>query len=72
MIIKVKVKTKAKEEKIAKTGENSFAVFVKEMPIKGKANKAVINLLAEYFKIPKSRFKIVSGKTAKNKTIEID
>lgn len=71
MIIKIKVKTKAREERITKTGENNFAVFVKELPIKGKANEVVIKLLAEYFNISKSRIKIISGKTAKNKLVKI-
>jgi len=71
MIIEVKVKAKAREEKVEKLGENSFNVFVKALPIGGKANEAVIKLLADYFKLAKSRIKIVSGLKSKRKIVEI-
>ena len=50
---------------------NHYSVWVKEPPVKGKANQAIINVLAEYFKIASSRVKIVSGYASRQKTIEI-
>ena len=41
------------------------------MPEKGKANKAVINLLSEFLRIPKSTIQIKSGLGKINKIIEI-
>ncbi len=38
-------------------------------PVENKANKAVIEYLAKYFKIPKSSIIILKGETAKEKTI---
>lgn len=70
MKIFVKTKPNAKEEKIKKIDETHFEVWVKEPAEKGKANKAVLKVLAEYFKISKSRFMLVSGKTSKQKIIE--
>lgn len=54
-----------KEEKI-------YHCYVSVLPEKGKANKAVIELLSEFFDIPKSRIMIVTGHTGRNKIIDID
>lgn len=41
------------------------------MPDKGKANAAVIALLAKALDVPKSRIGVTAGDTARLKTIEI-
>jgi uncharacterized protein len=71
MKISVKIKLKSKQEKIEKIKENFFQISIKEKPIKGKANEAVINILANYFNVSCSRIKIVSGLKSKEKIIEI-
>jgi uncharacterized protein YggU (UPF0235/DUF167 family) len=71
MRINVKAKPNAREEKIEKIDENNFVVSVKELPEKGKANNAIRNALAIYFKIASARVKIVSGYSSRNKVIEI-
>ncbi|HJX68948.1 MAG TPA: DUF167 domain-containing protein, partial [Dehalococcoidia bacterium] len=60
MKIQVKVKPNSKTEEISREG-NSFVVKVKEPPKEGKANQAVIRLLAERFGVSQSRVKILSG-----------
>lgn len=70
MKISVRVKTNMKEEKIEKVG-NIFNVSVKEPAKEGKANKAVIELLSEYFNVPKSQIFIISGAKSRQKIIEI-
>ena len=47
-------------------------VRVKAVPDKGKANAAVIALLAKALSVPKSAMTLVSGDTARLKTIEIE
>ena len=42
-----------------------FIVSVKEPPVKGLANKAIIKVLAEHFDISQVRIKIVSGWTSR-------
>ncbi len=69
--ISVKVKTKAKKELVEKVKENSFLVSVKELPLEGKANAAVVKALARYFKIPQAGVKIISGHKSKQKIVEI-
>jgi len=71
MKIFVKAKPNAKEEKVEKISDNDYIVSVKEPPMKGKANEAIRNALAVYFKTASSRIKIVSGFSSRNKIIEI-
>jgi len=72
MKIFVKVKPSSKEDKIEKISETNFVVAVKAPPIQGKANRAVISALADYFNIPRSQIKLALGATGKNKIFEID
>lgn len=69
MKIFVKAKPGAKEEKIEKIDELHYVVSVKEPPIKGKANQAIIKALLKYFNA--SDVKIVSGAFVREKIIEI-
>jgi uncharacterized protein (TIGR00251 family) len=41
-------------------------------PVKGKANKELIDYLSHLLDIPKDRLEIVKGNTSKNKLISID
>jgi len=49
-----------------------LVVRVNVVPEKGKANEAVIKLLAKHFKVAKSKVKIVRGLTSRNKVVEIE
>ena len=71
MKINVKAKPSAREEKVEKIDDQNFVVSVVEPPEKGKANEAIRNALAVYFKIGSSRVKIFSGYSSRNKIIEI-
>jgi len=71
MKIFVKAKPNSKIESIKKFSETNFEICVKEPPIKGQANAAIILALAKYFKISPSRVKIISGYTSRQKIIEI-
>jgi len=70
MKIQVKVKPNSKTEEVIQEGD-SFIVKVKEPPKEGKANQAVIKLLAEHFGVPQSQVRILSGLRSKNKVIEV-
>ena len=71
MKISVKAKPSSREEKVEKIDETNFVVSVKEPPEKGKANDAIRNALAVYFKTGTANVKIVSGHSSRNKIIEI-
>ena len=67
----VTAKPGAKKEGVEKTGENKFIVAVKEPPVQGRANLAIIKSLADYLNIAPSRLKIISGHTSRQKIVEI-
>ncbi len=71
MKIFVKAKPNSKEENVERIDENNYIVSVKEPPVKGKANEAIKNALAVYFKTASSRIKIISGYSSRNKIIEV-
>jgi uncharacterized protein (TIGR00251 family) len=70
MKIQVKVKPNSRTEEVSQESD-SFIVKVKEPPREGKANQAVIRLLAEHFGVPRSRVRILSGFKSKNKVVEV-
>ncbi|MCM8822652.1 MAG: DUF167 domain-containing protein [Candidatus Omnitrophica bacterium] len=67
----IKVKPYSREEKVVENQDRSLIVYVNEKPVEGKANSALIKLIAEYFDVPKSAVKIVSGHKSRNKIVEI-
>ena len=58
-----------KMENIIPGFEASFSVAVREPAEEGRANYAIEMALAEYFKLPISSVKIVSGKMAHKKVV---
>jgi hypothetical protein len=71
MKISVRVKPNAKQDKIEKVNESYFLIWVKEKPQEGKANKAVIKVLAEYFDVPQSAVVLLKGQSSKEKIFEV-
>lgn len=71
MKIFVKVKPAAQEETVEKIDEINFRVQVKEPPVEGRANAAVVRALAEYFGVSQLNVRIVSGYTSRSKIVEI-
>lgn len=67
----IAVKTNAKKNAVEQTADGSLRVFVKAPPQEGRANEAVIEVLAAHFKVPKSRVAIVGGFKSKMKIINI-
>lgn len=68
--MKVKVITNSKQIKVEKTKE-WLKVHLISQPIKGKANKELIEILAKHFKIKKSSIKITKGQTSNKKEVKI-
>jgi uncharacterized protein (TIGR00251 family) len=56
---------------VAADGHVSLAVKVRAQPEQGKANKAVIQLLASTLGLPKTRLSVAAGAAERNKTILI-
>lgn len=71
MRIFVTAKPGAKKEFVKKIDETTFVVAVKEPPVQGRANNAIIKALADYFQISPDRVRIIGGLTSRQKTVEI-
>jgi len=72
MKIFVKVKPNSKEPRLKKTGDATFALWVKEPPRDGKANEAVIKALAQYFGVTRQNVRILIGRTSRQKIVVIN
>ena len=57
---------------VIKISEEEYRVRVTAVPEKGRANAAVILLLARYFKVPKSAINIVGGRSTRTKIVDIE
>lgn len=53
------------------SGKPSVKISVTTVPEKGKANSALMKLLAKLLKCPQSDFEIVAGRLDRNKTVRI-
>ncbi len=71
MYIKVKVTVEAKKEKFVKKTKDHFDVFVKEPAERNLANKKVVELVRNYFKVYNGEIRIVSGHHSPSKIISI-
>ncbi len=71
MKINVRVTTRARENKITKDGADSLRVYTTIVPADGKANDAVIKMLASHFDVPKTSIKLVRGATCRDKVFEL-
>jgi uncharacterized protein len=56
---------------ITEVGENEFRAAVREPARDGKANLALIDLLARHFDIPKSTIKIFRGHSSRRKIVDL-
>ena len=71
MLIRVYVTPNAREAGVVKVSEDYFEVRVDERAVAGRANKRLLEILAEHFNIPKSRIIIVKGSKTRNKTLQV-
>lgn len=67
----VQIRPGSSQAKVEKIDEGQYKVWVRAIPEKGKANAEMHELLADYFRVPTSAVRIVIGKTAREKLVEI-
>ncbi|WP_375793552.1 DUF167 family protein [Chlamydia sp. 12-01] len=67
--LEVKVTPKSKENKIVGFEGEVLKIRVTEAPEKGKANEAVIALLAKALSLPKRDVTLISGETSRKKRL---
>ena len=71
MIITVHVKPRSRKNSIEWIDDETAKISVTAAAEKGKANEAVIEVLAEDLGVAKSLIEIVKGKTMRMKQVEI-
>ncbi len=71
MLINIHAIPNAKKREVIALGKDSFKVKLISSPEKGRANKELIEVLAEYFNTKKSNIKIIKGEFQREKIVEI-
>jgi len=71
MRIVIKVKPNSKKPGVEKLENGELLVKVNAPPVDGKANLAVIEVLADYFGVSKSKIEILKGEKGRRKMVEV-
>lgn len=71
MIYSVTVKPGSKKGPLVVVNGHELTVYLREKPIEGQANIALIKLLSAHFHIPKTSIQIKSGAHGRKKLVEI-
>jgi len=69
----IHVTTGSKTQKVrkSKTEQGRLEVKLQSRPIKGEANKELIEVLSQFFGVPKEYIEILKGLKSKNKLINV-
>ncbi|NUN14026.1 MAG: YggU family protein [Myxococcales bacterium] len=70
-IIEVYVSPRASKSRVIGRHGDRLKVQIAAPPVDGKANDALVALVANWLSVPKSSVTILSGSTGKQKTIEV-
>ncbi|MEZ6045667.1 MAG: DUF167 domain-containing protein [Planctomycetaceae bacterium] len=71
LILPLKVTPKAKKNDITGVHDGQLKISVTAVPEKGKANQAVLKLLAAKLRVSRSQLEIVKGETSTQKQVFI-
>lgn len=67
----IAVKPRSSKEGVGPVHDHRLVVAVNAPPVDGKANEAVVRVLAETFGVSRSAVSIVRGETGRRKTVRI-
>ncbi len=71
VVISVKTIPNSKRVEIKKLDNNNYSVRLDKPAVDGKANVRLIEVLADYFNVPKSSVEIVKGFRSREKIVKI-
>ena len=71
LVLAVRVQTRASRNEVLDVRNGRLVVRTTTAPTDGKANKAVIRLLASHLEIAPSRIRLVHGQTQRDKLLRI-
>jgi hypothetical protein len=68
----VRVKPGSRKGPLVETdADGALTIYVPERAVEGKANEAVVKLLAKHLGVPRSRVELVSGATSRVKRFRV-
>lgn len=70
IILELHVKPNSKESKLVIQDE-AIILYINATPMKGKANKELLQFMSKYFGLARNQIKIVAGTKSKTKTIRL-
>jgi len=70
--LRLKVKPGSREEALIELDDGSWLARVKAPPVDGKANAAVVALVARHFGLRKAQVQIRSGASGRSKLVQLE
>jgi uncharacterized protein YggU (UPF0235/DUF167 family) len=70
-LLRVKVHPESRENRIEARGPAAYEAWVKAAPKQGRANAAVLSLLAARLGIEAKRLRIIKGATSPSKIVQV-
>ena len=71
LVLSLRVQPRASRNEVLEVRDSRLMIRTTAAPADGKANKAVIRLLADFLDIAPSRIRLVRGKTQRNKLVRV-
>jgi uncharacterized protein len=71
-LLQVKVKPNARENRLTESKDGVWVASIKALPVDGKANEALIELVAAHFKVRRRQVSIATGSTSRLKRLFIE
>ena len=71
-ILQIKVKPNARVSSLIEGPEGTWLAHIKSPPVDGKANRELIELVAEHFGCAKSAVSIKRGASGRMKLVQVD
>ncbi len=72
MKISVKIIPRSSKNQMMPNADGSYKIKLTAPPVDGEANEQLIRFLSKEMDIPKNKIHILSGKTSRNKLVEIE
>lgn len=72
MIYQVTVKPDSKKGPLVVEQDAELVVYLREKPVAGAANTALIKILADHLQVPKTCVKIKTGARGRKKLVQVD
>lgn len=71
MKIIIHAKPLSREERVEEMSDGELVVAVREPPVKGLANRAIVCVLARHFGVPQNHVRLLAGFSSRRKVFEI-